>query len=164
MNFEELGLTQEQIEAVNKAIQSEGDKIRGKYSRELGELKGELAKFKPTDKSDAEKALEQRQQELELKEREIANKERLYSVREKLTDKGLPSELAKYLNIGDDVDTFVEEFGGTLNNYFLNSGYKPTSHSKNEGITREAFKKMSYSERAKLFETSPELYKTLSAN
>ena len=63
MNFEELGLTQEQIEVVNKALQSEGDKVRTKYSKELSELKGQLEQYKPADKSDAEKQLEQRQKD-----------------------------------------------------------------------------------------------------
>lgn len=162
MDFTELGLTEEQIDVVNKAIQSEGDKVRTKYSKELGELKDELSKLKPADKSDVEIALENKQKELELKERELANKELSYTVREKLTAKGLPSELAKYINIGDDVDATIEDLGGTLNNYFLNGTHKPSSHTKNEGITKEQFKKMGYAERTKLLETQPELYKKLS--
>jgi hypothetical protein len=162
MDFTELGLTQEQIDTVNKALQSEGDKVRTKYSKELGELKTELSKYKPAEKSDAEKLLEEKQKELELKEKELANKELSYTVKEKLSAKGLPSELAKYINVGDDVDATIEELGGTLNNYFLNGTYKPSNHTKNEGVTKEQFKKMSYIERAKLLETSPELYKALS--
>lgn len=161
MNFEELGLTQEQIEAVNKALQSEGDKIRTKYSKALNELKNELAKYKPVEKSDAEKALEQKQKELEAKELELTNKEKSYLIKEKLTAKGLPSELAKYISVGDDVDTTIEELGSTLNNFFLSNGYKPSNHAKNEGLTKEQFRKMSYAERTKLFETSPDLYKAL---
>lgn len=162
MDFNELGLTPEQIDVINKAIQSEGDKVRTKYSKELGELREELTKYKPSKKSDAEKLLEQRQKELEQKELDIANKEKSYMVKEKLTSKGLPSELAKYLTIGDDIDTTIEEFGGTLNSYFLNNTFKPKNHPKNEGITKKQFSKMSYAERTQLFETQPELYKLLS--
>jgi len=161
MNLEELNLTPEQLEVVNKTIQSETDKVRTDYSTKLKEVKGELEKFKPAEKSDVEIALEQKQKELELKEKELANKEKSYTVKQKLSEKGLPSELAKYISIGDDIDATIEELGGTLNNYFLNGTYKPSNHTKNEGITKEQFKKMGYAERTKLLETNPELYKKL---
>lgn len=161
MELSELGLTPEQLETVNKAIQSEADKVRTDYSTKLKAANDELSKLKPVDKSDVEKALETRQLELEKKEKELANKERSYTVQEKLTEKGLPPTLAKYLNVGEDIDTAINELGGTLNNYFLENGFKPTNHPKNEGITKEQFGKMSYSEREKLFTTNPELYKRL---
>ncbi|MDF2544266.1 MAG: hypothetical protein K0S47_3984 [Herbinix sp.] len=159
MELSELGLSEEQLSAVQKAIQSESDKVRTDYSTKLKTANDELLKYKPFEKSDAEKALEQKQKELEAKEKELANKERAYTVQEKLTEKGLPSGLAKYLSVGEDIDTAINELGGTLNNYFLENGFKPTNHPKNEGITKEQFSKMSYSEREKLFTTNPELYK-----
>ncbi len=162
MNFEELGLSEEQLQAVTKAIQSETDKVRTDYSKQLTTLKDELKTYKPADKSDAEKALELKAQELEQKEKEIANKEKSYTVKEKLASKGLPSELAKYIAVGDDIDTAIDEIGGTLSTYFLDGTFKPSGHSKNEGIDKNTFRKMSYSERAKLFDTNPELYKKLS--
>lgn len=161
MTLEELGLSKDQLEVIDKAIQSEGDKVRTKYSKEMSELKIQLETLKPTEKSEVEIALEKRQKDLELKEQEIANKEKAYSLKEKLASNGLPSELAKYLTVGDDVDSTIEELGGTLNNYFLNSGYKPNNHSKSEGITKDQFSKMSYGERSKLFDTNPELFKKL---
>lgn len=161
MELQELNLTEEQLAVINKAIQSEGDKVRTKYSTEMKELKEELTKYKPAEKSDAEKDIENRQKAIEMKEKEIANKEKSYVVKEKLIEKGFPTELAKYISIGDDVESTIEELGGTLNNFFLNNGYKPSSHTKSEGLTKEQFKKMSYSERTKLFETNPELYKKL---
>lgn len=162
MELSELGLSEEQLTHVSTLLQSEGDKVRTKYSKELSELKVQLQTLKPADKSDVEIALEERQQALELKEKEIAMKEKSYTVKEKLSAKGLPSELAKYINVGEDVDSTIEELGGTLNNYFLQTGYKPTNHSKSEGVSKEQFKKMSYGERNQLFETNPELYKMLS--
>lgn len=162
MDFTELGLTPEQLETVNKAIQSETDKVRTDYSTKLKTVNDELAKYKPIEKSDIEKALEEKQKELEQKEKELTNKELSYTVKEKLSAKGLPSELAKYINVGDDVDATIEELGGTLNNYFLNGTFKPSNHNKSTGITKEQFKKMSYSERVTLLETQPELYKALS--
>jgi len=149
MNFEELNLTPEQQEKVTALLQSEGDKIRTKYSKELSELKEQLPE------------LEKKQQELKEKEKEIANKEKTYTLKEKLASNGLPTELAKYLAVGDDVDELVKEIGGTLNSHFLNESHKPTNHNKNEGLTKDQFHKMPYMERAKLFETNPELYKKL---
>lgn len=162
MELSELGLSTEQMELVKKAIQSETDKVRTDYSTKLKVVNEEIAKYKPAEKTDSELALEERQKELDQKENEIANKERGYQLKEKLASNGLPADLAKYLNVGEDIDSFIQEVSGTLNNHFLGNGYTPTNHSKSEGVTKEQFKKMSYSERAFLLETSPELYKALS--
>lgn len=162
MNLEELGLSAEQIEVVNKAIQSETDKVRTDYSAKLKGVNEELAKYKPAEKSDAEKTLETKLKELEDKEKEIANKEKAITVKEKLTEKGLPVELAKFISVGDDVDTAITEFGTTLSSMLLNGSYKPSSHKNNDGISKDDFKKMGYLERSKLLETNPELYKKLS--
>ena len=162
MELTELGLSAEQLEVVNKAIQSETDKVRTDYSGKLKGVNDELAKYKPADKTDAEKLLEQKEKELVDKEKAIADKEKTITVKEKLTEKGLPVELAKYINIGDDVDTALDEFGSTLSSMLLNGSYKPSNHKNNDGMTKEDFKKMGYVERNKLFETNPELYKKLS--
>lgn len=162
MDFTELGLTPEQIETVNKAIQGSADKVRTEYSLKLKLANDEIAKLKPAEKSDAEKQLEQKQKELADKEKELADKEKSYKVKEKLSAKGLPSDLAKYLAIGDNEDEIIEEFGNTLSTILLNGSYKPSNHKNNDGISKDDFKKMGYVERAKLLETNPELYKKLS--
>ena len=155
------GLTPEQIEQVNKLVQSETDKVRTDYSTKLRTANDELAKFKPIEKSDSEKALEERLLALETKEKEIANKEKAMTIAEKLKGKNLPSELAQYLNVGDNVDEVIEKVGTTIGNYFLANGNKPTNHNTNKGITKSDFAKMSYGNRAKLFQENPELYKAL---
>ena len=157
------GLTQEQIEAVQKIIQSETDKVRTKYSSELKTVNDELAQYKPKQKSDSELALEQRIANLEAKEKELANKERAMTIADKLKAKGLPSELAQYLNVGEDIDGSIDKVGDALGNYFLGQVSNPSgNHSTNKGITKADFAKMSYSERAKLFQENNELYKALS--
>ena len=157
------GLTQEQIEAVQKIIQSETDKVRTKYSSELKTVNDELAQYKPKQKSESELALEQRIANLEAKEKELANKERAMTIADKLKAKGLPSELAQYLNIGEDIDGSIDKVGDALSNYFLGQVSNPSgNHSTNKGITKADFAKMSYSERAKLFQENNELYKALS--
>lgn len=157
------GLTQEQIEAVQKIIQSETDKVRTKYSSELKTVNDELAQYKPKQKSESELALEQRIANLEAKEKELANKERAMTIADKLKAKGLPSELAQYLNVGEDIDGSIDKVGDTLGNYFLGQVSNPSgNHSTNKGITKADFAKMSYAERAKLFQENNELYKALS--
>lgn len=162
MTIKELNLSEEQLEVVQKLIQSEGDRVRTEYSRKNKELAEELEKYKPTEKSPAEKALEERIKALESKETEIMAKEKSMQIADKLSAKGLPKELAKYLNMNEDMDAVIEEVGTVVNSYFLNNGNKPGNHSKQQGVTKEQFRAMSYGQRAKLFEESPELYKALS--
>jgi hypothetical protein len=156
------GLTPEQMEQVNKLIQSETDRVRTDYSTRLRTANEELAKYKPQEKSDSEKAFEQRLSALEAKEKEIADKERSMQIASKLKAKGLPETLAQYLNLGEDVDGAIDKVGASLGNYFLNGSNKPSNHQTNRGLTREDFRKMSYAERAKLFSENNELYKALS--
>ena len=163
IELSELGLSEEQLTQVQKYVQSREDRIRTDYSNKLKDVNNELAKYKPVEKSETEIKLEERIKALELKEQEIANRERAMKISSKLTEKGLPVELAKYLNLGEDnIDESIEEVGNVVNSYFLNSGNKPTNHSKQQSITKEQFRKMSYMERSQLLDTNPELFKALS--
>ena len=161
MELKELNLSDEQLAGVQKLLQSHEDKIRTDYSKRLKDVNDELAKYKPVEKTETEKALEERLSILEAKEKEIANKERAMTIANKLKEKEIPTELAKYLNIGDDMDTAIEEIGTVFGNYFLNGSNKPSNHQTNKGITKQDFKKMSYSQRAKLFQENPTLYNAL---
>ena len=161
MELNELNLSEEQLATVQKYVQSETDKVRTKYSQELKTANDELAKYKPVEKSETEKALEQRLKALEDREAELAAKERSQQIASKFKEKGLPEELAQYISIGENVDEDVEKVGAALGNYFLNANFKPESHASNKGITKEQFAKMSYMERSELYKKSPELYKML---
>lgn len=162
MELTEMNLTEEQLTMVQKFVQSETDKVRTKYSAELKTANDELAKYKPVEKSETEKALEARLKALEDKEAELNAKERSQTIASKLKERGLPEELASLITVGEDIDADVEKVGTALGNYFLNSNYKPESHANNKGTTKEQFKRMSYMERTKLFQENPELYKMLS--
>lgn len=155
------GLSEEQVADVQRLLQSHEDRIRTDYSQKLKDANAELMKYKPVEKSDAEKNLEERIANLEAKEKDIAAKEKAMTIANKLKEKGLPTELAQYLSVGDDVDAVVEKVGVAMGGYFLNNGNKPTDHRTNKGVTKSDFAKMSYSERAKLFQENPELYKAL---
>ena len=160
MNINELGLTAEQLEAVQKFAQSEADKVRTSYSKQLKDANDELNKYKPKEKTEDEKNLEARIKALEDREAEISKKERQVQVKDKLEELGLPTGLADYLNFKDDED--IEKVGSQLAQYFLENGNKPTNHAKSQPVTKDQFRKMSYVQRAQLFNENPELYKALS--
>lgn len=161
MELNELNLTDEQMATVQKYLQSETDKVRTKYSQELKTANDELAKYKPVEKTESEKAFEQRLKALEDREAELAAKERSNNIASKLKEKGLPVELAQFITIGENMDEDIEKVGTALGNYFLNANFKPESHASNKGITKEQFSRMSYMERSKLYKENPELYKML---
>lgn len=160
MDIKELGLTAEQLDAVQKYAQSEADKVRTNYSKQLKDVNEELNKYKPKEKTEEEKSLEARIKALEDREAEISKKERQVQVKGKLEELGLPTGLADYLNFKNDED--IEKVGGELAKYFLENGSKPTNHAKSQPVTRDQFKKMSYVQRAQLYNENPELYKALS--
>lgn len=161
MNIEELGLNEEQITAVQKYVQSETDKIRTDYSQRLRTANEEIAKYKPVEKSDTEKALEERIAAIEKKEKDIADRERAMNLSAKLKEKELPENLAKYLNVGDDADAAVDEIAKILGGRFLDGTTKPSTHTTNKGVTKKDFAQMSYLERTRLFQENPELYNTM---
>ena len=162
MNIEELNLSEEQLALVKKFVQSETDKVRTDYSAKLKTANEELAHYKPKEKSESEKALEDRIAALEAREKEINAKEQSMTLASKLKEKELPEGLAKYLNVGDDMDKTIDEVGAMFGNYFLDGSNKPTSHSTNKGITKKEFRTMGYAERAKLYSDNPTLYEALS--
>ena len=161
MNIDELNLTDETKAQVEKLIQSETDRVRTEYSQKLKTVNEELNQYKPKEKSDAEKALEERITALENREKELANKEKAMTIANKLKEKELPEGLAQYLSVGDDVDKAIDEVGALFGNYFLSGSNKPSNHNTNKGITKEDFKKMSYMERSKLFQENPQLFEIL---
>lgn len=161
MNLNELNLTEEQMASVQKFVQSETDKVRTDYSQKLRTANDELAKYKPVEKTESEKALEERLKALEDREAQLAAKERTQQIASKFKEKGLPEELAQYVSIGENIDEDIDKVGAALGNYFLNANYKPESHASNKGLTKEQFRNMSYMDRAKLYKENPELYKML---
>lgn len=161
MELENLNLSDEQLAGVKQLLQSEGDKIRTKYSNELRTVKEELKNYKPAEKSDTEIEFENRMKELEAREQKLLAKERETELSVKLNELGLPKELGQYLNLGEDVDAGLQAVSVAINGYLLNNGNKPTNHSKQQSITKADFKKMSYGEKAQLFQENPELYNAL---
>ena len=158
MTLDEMNLTDEQLAQVTKYVQSETDKVRTDYSQKLKTVNEELSKYKPVEKSASELALEEKMKALEEKEKELSKRENSINLENKLTAKGLPKELAQYLNVGENEDEVLTKIGELV----LSNGNVPSNHSKSTGVTKDEFKKMNYIERAKLFQSNPELYKALS--
>ena len=97
---------------------------------------------------------------LEDREKEISAKEQKQKVQNKLAELGIPTGIADYLHLETDED--IDKVGAELGNYFLENTAKPSSHRKSQSVTKEQFVKMSYGDRAKLFQENPELYHVLS--
>lgn len=142
-------LSQEQFnEIINKVAQASSDKVRTEYSAKLKEVESKL----PKEKSESELQLESKLAEINKIEKQLKAKEFC------LTN-GIDSSLADYLNLdAEDLSPLSEYF----NKVKKENSYKPQSHKENQGMTKEQFKKLSYSERAKLAETNQELYNQLS--
>ena len=137
-------------EEFDKAIQSAQDTIRTDYVKKLKALESKL----PPQKTDKEL-------ELETKEKELLAKEREYKIKDMLEINQLPTGLSKYIS-ADDIDVAGTEITTILNEYLLNNSHKPTKHNNGgDTVTKEQFKSMNYSERLKLEQTNPELYKKL---
>lgn len=161
MKLEEItGLNDEQIEMIKKVIQSETDRVRTEYSKQIKDLE----QYKPKEKTQAEIDLEARLKALEDREKEIATKERQAQIQAKLQEKGFDSELANYVRFDDEnFDTQLDGFAEIMNKTLLNGSYKPSTHKSNKDvITKEQFASMGYMERSKLQETNPTLYAKLS--
>ena len=158
--LEDLNLTTEQMEVVNKAIQSESDKVRTEYSKKIKDLEGKL----PKELSADEKALQERIKAIEKKENALQQKELTNNLQAKLKDKGLNEQLANYLNIQgvEDLETYITDIAKVIN-VQLDEGYKPKDHEKNSSkITKEQFNNMNYIERMNIYNSNKTLFDTLS--
>lgn len=147
----------------DKAIQSAEDKLRGKYSKEIKELKDKIQELTPVQKSQAEIDLENRIAALEESERNIAAQKRRLDVQENLSNKGVDKALVDYIKDDADVDALVNIIDGIVKSRMKSNGYVPTEHSSDEKVTPEEFKRMTYSQKVELSERSPELFKRLSS-
>ncbi|AOR23893.1 hypothetical protein [Clostridium taeniosporum] len=152
MELTELNLNEEQMQGVQAIMQSEGDKIRTKYNKQIKELESKL----PKEDNPKQLALK--------KEMEDFKKEKLqFELSKNLESKGLSSKLATYLNTQgvEDLETYLNEFADIVGKQTNN--YKPSNHNPIGGnITKEDFNKMGLMERTNLYNTNKQLYDILS--
>ena len=143
----DVGKTNELNEFISKRIQSESDKVRTEYSAKMAELE----KYKP-------KELTNEQKELQATKQELAD----LKFKKSLSDIGVSDDLGKYLKSDIDIDEFKKFYEGVKSRTQENKDFQPTTHAKDEGISKEQFAKMDYSKRAKLYTENPTLYAQLS--
>ena len=129
-----------------KAIQSAEDKLRTSYSAKIKDLESKL----PHEKSDEEKDYEQRLSALEAKEKKIA-------LQESLASNKLDNSFADYLKDDVDIDKFGTVIDNLVNTRLAQTGFRPSGHTDNVGISKEQWAKMSYSEKQEFYNSNPEL-------
>ena len=129
-----------------KAIQSAEDKLRTSYSAKIKDLESKL----PHEKSDAEKDYETRLAALEAKEKKMA-------LQESLANKKLDNSFAEYLRDDVDIDKFGTVIDNLVNTRLAQTGFRPSGHTDNVGISKEQWAKMSYSQKQEFYNSNPEL-------
>lgn len=152
MELTELNLTEEQLTGVNSILQSEGDKIRTKYNKQIKDLESKI----PKEKDEETLAYEKEKADFEREKSQ-------FNLQKQLSDKGLDSQLAKYLNVQgvEDLETYISEVADVIGKQETQT-FKPSSHANNGGITKEQFNAMNYSDRMNLYSTNKNLYDILS--
>ena len=162
--MEEIEKKDEQEESVTmskadyeKSIQSAEDKLRTKYSKQIKEMEEKITKLNPKEKSENELALEKRLAEVEAKEKRL-------NLIDTLVSKNLDKGMADYLKDDADVESFEKLISSMVNKRLVATGYKPTNHQNNESISKDAWKKMSYSEKQEFYNNNPELAKQFMAS
>lgn len=140
---EKYQLNDECIGELEKVVQSETDKVRTKYSKELKDLE----QYKPKEKTEQEIEFEQAKAELAA-----------MKFKESVREAGLSADLANYLRQDADLNAFSQLLKGQEQ---LRQDYVARNHVSNAGVTKEQFEKMDYSARAKLYAENPTLYAEL---
>lgn len=150
-------------EDVDKKVQSECDKLRTSYSKQIKDLQEQIKKLSPVEKSESEIAIENRLAELEKAQAEVNAQKAFLSLQDTLQSKGIDKTLATFLKADVDVDAFVTAFNNAMKEVTKDKGYVPDSHNAGDKITAEDWGKMKYSEKVEIMNKSPELYKRLMA-
>lgn len=148
-------------EDVDKKVQSECDKLRTKYVKEIKDLQEQIKKLSPVEKSESEIAIENRLAELEKAQEEVNAQKAFLSLQDTLQGKGIDKSLATYLKADVDVDAFVAAFNNAMKEVTKTTGYVPDSHNAGDKITAEEFRSWSYDQRAELYTKNPTLYQKL---
>ena len=144
----------------DKAIQAAEDRVRTKYSKDIKALEKKVAELTPVQKTE-ELAIEQRLAELERKEQESDAKAKTLNLKTALQAHSLDADIADYLKTDVDADAFSAAIEKVVAARLAASGYKPTGHQTNQPITQAEFDKMSYDQKAELYNRDRETWKRL---
>ena len=160
--------TQEEVDKiVNKRLARERKDIEAKIEAERAEAE-RLAKMSEAEKQQA--LFKKQVAEFEATKRAFEQEKLLNETSKQLASKNLPIEFAEMLKAGDAESTFenIKIFEAKFNeaverlvNERLKGNTPKAQTGAVEGVTKEAFNKMSYKERLELYNSDPELYNKL---
>lgn len=142
-----------------KTIQSETDKVRTKYSKQVKELEAKIKELESKEEKVPEKS--EKEIELEAREKALLARENAIAINQALTSKGMKTELAKYLKEGVDVDQLSNVIDSMVSERMTAQGYVPSSHKTGKGMTKEEFFKMDMDKQEKFFRENPESFHAL---
>lgn len=173
--------TQEELDAklqsetdkrVSQAIKTAQEKWQTEYEAKLEKEKSEaqrLAQMSEEDKRQEE--LSKREKELADRENRIKNLELESQAKSEMSSNGLPVEFTNYVmgetaeQVKANITTFKSQWETAIekavNERLQGTTPKTATKQSNGGITKEQFKKMSISEKTKLFNEDPDLYNQL---
>ena len=112
-NMEGLNITDEQLQ---KLIQSETDKVRTNYSKQVKDLECKIAEY-------------------EDKAKEYEQKEKYFKTVDVLEKNDIPSSLAKFINVDVDNEEEVEELKKVFKSN-KDTGYKPDKTRKDDDYSK----------------------------
>ena len=160
--------TQEEVDKmIQKRLSRERKDIEAKIEAERKEAE-ELAKLSEAEKQ--KKLFEKQVAEFEATKRAFEQEKLLNETSKQLASKNLPIEFAEMLKAQDAESTFenIKIFETKFNeaverlvNERLKGKTPKAQTGAVEGVTKEAFNKMSYMERLELYNSDPELYNKL---
>ena len=160
--------TQEEVDKIiAKRLAREKKDIEAKIEAERREAE-ELAKLSEAEKQ--KKLFEKQVAEFEATKRAFEQEKLLNETSKQLASKNLPIEFAEMLKAQDAESTFenIKIFEAKFNeaveklvNERLKGNTPKAQTGAVEGVTKEAFNKMSYKERLELYNSDPELYNKL---
>lgn len=167
--------TESEVQAL---LQAESDRrvtsALSKQKKEFEKKQAEAEKLKAMDESQRkEYEYEQRLLQLEQKEKEFNLAQNKLEATKVLANRELPIEFVDYL-VAEDAETMMENittFETAFKAAVQDAVAKRISQSspkvgavKQTGLDKEGFKKMSFTERTRLYQTNPELYERLKNN
>ena len=160
--------TQEEVDKmIQKRLSRERKDIEAKIEAERAEAE-RLAKMSEAEKQQA--LFKKQVAEFEATKRAFEQEKLLNETSKQLASKNLPIEFAEMLKANDAESTFenIKVFEAKFNeaveklvNERLKGKTPKAQTGAVDGVTKEAFNKMSYKERLELYNSDPELYNKL---
>lgn len=145
----------------DKAIQSETDKVRTKYSKQVKELETRIKELEAKEEEKKVPKKTEKEIELEAREKALLARENAIAINQALTSKGMKTELAEYLKDGVDVDQLSSVIDSMVSERMTAKGYVPSNHKTGKGMTKEDFYKMDMDAQEKFFKENPESFHAL---